>query len=54
MIHDNIWTMNYVTNYPQEPDLHSVLHFAFCFSSFKSDGGSTDSNTGWIDEIKLE
>jgi len=48
------WTTYNASNYPLKPDLRNVLNMCFLFSGFKPDGGSPDSNTVWIDEIRLE
>ena len=48
------WTQKYVVDYPPKPDLTKVLQFFFMISGFKGDGGTSSSNTIWIDEIILQ
>jgi hypothetical protein len=48
------WTKHNVSNYPLNPDLHNVLNLSFIISSFDPDRGFPDSNTVWVDEIRLE
>ncbi len=50
----SIWTKRNVLNYPPKPVLGDTLTMFFMFTSFKGDGGSTGSNTVWIDEIVLQ
>jgi hypothetical protein len=47
-------TKRHVSNYPPKPDLQNILFMNVAFSGFKVDQGSPDSNTVWIDEIRLE
>ena len=48
------WTRKNVSHYPPKPDLAKVLQIFFLISSFKGDGGTSGSNTIWIDEIVLQ
>jgi hypothetical protein len=48
------WTRKNVSNYPPKPDLGKVLQIFFMISSLKGDGGTSGSNTIWIDEIVLQ
>ena len=50
----SMWTRKNVSNFPPKPDFSKVLQIFFMVSSFKSEGGITDSNTVWIDEITLQ
>ena len=48
------WTQKNVSGYPPKPDLAKVLQIFFLISSFPGDGGTSGSNTIWIDEIVLK
>lgn len=48
------WTQKNAVDYPPKPDFGKVLQIFFMISGFKGDGGTSGSNTIWIDEIVLQ
>ena len=50
----SMWTRKNVSGFTQRPDFSQVLQIFFMISSFEGVGGTTGSNTIWIDEITLQ
>jgi hypothetical protein len=49
-----LWTKHNVNYYSDKPDLQNIIGTMFMFSSWDTAGGRAETNTVWIDEVKLE
>jgi len=49
-----LWTKHKVKHYSDKPDLKNIIGVSFMISSWNSVGGRAETNTVWIDEVKLE